>query len=223
MKFRLKSIFSVAVLALLLAITPNIVLAHEGEDHTQDEIAQTTTTDSEESEQTAQEQLKARLEARKTQLKTRLDAAKQARITSRCKASQGKLSSISGRIKGLETSRTQVYENLLSRLNKLSEKLATRGIDVAGLNTQITELTALITTFNTELAEYKQTVADLADMDCAADPPAFQASLEAARTARTETAEAAKAVRAYLKDTIKPTLGELKAQLGDKTEAEGTE
>lgn len=214
MKSKVRTLFNVSLLALLLTFTPVVVIAQGTEENTSNETPQTTAV--EDTESTGD--LKSRLEKRKAEMKTKVDAAKQARLKSRCKASQGNLSSISGRIKGLETSRSQVYQNLLNRLNKLSEKLAAQELDVAELNTQITELSGLITTFNTELAEYKQTVADLAEMDCVAEPIAFQASLEAARTARAETAEAAKAVKAYLKETIKPTLSQLRAQITKEAE-----
>lgn len=222
MKSKLKTFSSVSALALLMAFTPAIAIAQGTETDTSNETVQTTAVETE-TEESTPEQLKARLETRKANLKTKVDAAKQARIKTRCKASQGKLSSVSGRIKGLETSRTQVYKNMLERLTKLSEKLAAKGVDATQLTSQIAELGSLIDVFNAELAEYKETVADLAKMDCAADATAFQASLEAARTARTETADSAKAVKAYLKETIKPTLSELRAQLGEKTESNEAE
>ncbi len=56
-------------------------------------------------------------------------------------------------------------------------------------------------------------------MDCAADPAAFQASLEAARIERAETAESAKAIRAFLSDTIKPTLKELRQQFAENADS----
>lgn len=215
MKARFKTIISVSMLTLLLTIAPTIVTAQGTDDGNQ---ANDTTTTSVEQKDAAE--LKARLEQRKAELKTSINAAKQARLKSKCQASQGKLSSISGRIKGLETSRSQVYQNLVNRLNGLSDKLEAKGADVATLNEQITQLETLIETFNTDLAAYKLAVADLAEMDCKADPTAFQASLDAARTARTKTADSAKAVRSYLTETIKPTLKDIRAQLEPAEENE---
>lgn len=222
MKSKFKMFLHVSLLTLLLAFTPVATIAH-GEEATTNETVRTTSVEDDDSVENKPEELKVRLEKRKTNLKTKLDAAKQARLKSRCKASQGRLSSISGRIKGLETSRTQVYQNTENRLTKLSEKLASKGLDVTELNTQITELHKLVDSFETELNEYKLAVADLAAMDCAADPTAFQASLEAARVARSETSEAAKAVRAYLKETIKPTLVELRSTIEKPVETEENE
>lgn len=225
MKFRIKPLIISGVFVLAATMLPLSVVvanAHEGE---HDEATTTTTTTStEEDAKPNPAELKARLEARKTALKTRIDAAKQARIKSRCKAAQGGISNIRGRIKGLETSRSHVYENLLSRLEKLNERLKANNVDTAVLETQLTELHTLIDTFNADLAAYKLAVSDLADMDCVAEPVAFQASLEEARTARTKAVESAKAIKTYLSETIKPTLKDLKAQFaqnsGDKEETE---
>ncbi len=225
MKERIKVILGVALLTPLLVLGATMpVVAHEGEDHSQ--VAQTTTTEATTETETEVDdpptptKLKERLEKRKAALNTRLTTAQKTRVTTRCKAAQGMVSSVSRRIKGVETSRTQVYGNLVDRLTKLSDKLKTSGVDTTTLNTQIDELKTKIATFNTDLAEYHQTVADLAALDCTADPTAFQASLDAARTARTKVADDAKAIKTYLSETIKPTLVQLRSKVATKPETE---
>jgi hypothetical protein len=54
--------------------------------------------------------------------------------------------------------------------------------------------------------------------DCTADPTGFKASLESARTAREQLAKSAADIRAYIQQTIKPTLVEIRAQVAKKTE-----
>lgn len=201
-------LISLGLILPVFVLTPLVVTAQEASTE-----VQTTTTEEEKS--VNREELKARVDERKANLKTRLAAAKQARIKTHCKASQGNISNIRGRIKGLETSRSQVYENLLSRLDKLSDKLQTHNVDTTELDGQITELTTLITAFNSNLEAYKTAVGDLADMDCAADPAGFQASLETARIERANTAESAKAIRTFLSETIKPTLKDLRQQFAE--------
>lgn len=225
MKTKLRLFLIAGLLLPIMAFTPVAVLAHEGDgghEHGND-IAQADETDNEEAP-LDREALQARIAERKAALQTRLDAARQARIQNRCEMAQGKLNSIRGRIKGLETSRTQVYENLVARLNKLSEHLKTKDVDTAALDGQITELVTLIETFNTDLATYKEAVGDLAVMDCAEDPTGFQASLETARAARSKVAEDAKAIRTLLSDSIKPALVELRKSMegdtADETETE---
>lgn len=224
MKTKLKLFFSTGILVPMFAFAPVAAIAQEDNpDRTTDDSNQSQVILAQENtaEDTADDSAgrTERLAKRKAELKTKLDALKTTRIKKLCKASQGNLSSISGRIKGLETSRSHVYANLVQRLTKLGQILKDKGVDTAELDAQITELNTKIETFNTDLEAYKLAVSDLAAMDCAADPTAFQASLETARAARAKTAEDAMAIRTYLSDTIKPTLKDLRAQV-EKEETE---
>lgn len=222
MKIRLKLLISTGILVPAFVFAPVAAVTNDSDTaQTADPQSQTTLAQEDSADDIAAR--KDRLEKRKTELKTRLDAAKLARVKKLCKASQGNLSSISGRIKGLETSRSHVYANLVDRLTKLSGLIKDKGVDTAELDAQITQISTLIEAFNTDLAAYKLAVSDLAAMDCAADPTAFQASLEAARAARAKTADDAAAIRTYLSDTIKPTLKELRAQVENETENGGTQ
>lgn len=232
---RLYGILAVAVLAFVLGLAPATVFAVEG-DTTENETTSTTQDDTTGTEDTAddlatrQAELKSRLEQRKADMKTRVTATRQAALKKKCEAAQkGSIKSLSGRIKGLETSRNQVHENLISRLTKLSERLKTHNVDTAELDAEITQLVTLVDAFKADLAEYKQTISDLEEMDCTSDPTSFQASLEAARTARADAAASSKAVRTYLSETVKPTLKTLKAQFAqnaptsNKTEDENSD
>lgn len=212
----LATVFTVPVLSTLT------VAAH-AEDSTSSssstQQATPTTTSSDDSTQKAPEPaedaktVSNRIEQRKAELKTKLTTAEKTRLKAKCKASQGNLSSEKGRVKGLETSRGQVYNNLLTRLNDLSARLKVKGVDTTALNADIATLKTKIDTFNTDLASYKQAVSDLASMDCATDPDGFKASLEAARTALKKVNDDAAAVRSYLNDTIKPLLKTIRTEL----------
>jgi len=225
-KDRLRMIVSILVLSMF-SVFGNLGLAGAREaEAVEDSATATSQTRTESSDDTTSEvekELETRIEKHKSELKTKLSTAKQNSIKSKCKASQGKVSSISGRIKGLETSRTQVYKNLTTRLTTLSQKLKDKGVDTTDLNAQKAELSKKVDTFKTDRTDYKQAVSDLEKLDCVSDPTAFQASLEAARTARAKVADDAKAVRAYLNDTIKPTLKTIRQTLEATTKTEDNE
>jgi hypothetical protein len=215
MKLRMLVIFGLMI--AVLSFGPIKVFTHAQEEQTTE-----TTQTQEATEAEINEKFNQRIQERKTEFRSKLTFAKQARIKTVCKSSQGKLSKIQGRINGLETSRSKVYANLIQRLESLSTKLEDKNVDTTELKSQIAELNILIATFNTDLADYKQAVSDLAEMDCQADAAGFQASLEAAREARAKTAESAKAIRTYLTETIKPTLKEIRQQLNSDTSSEDT-
>lgn len=203
-----------AVLALVFSWTPSIAFAVEGET---DQTAQTTTMPV--TDETAATELKTRLEKRKADLKTRLTNLQKTALKNKCKAAQGKLSSVSGRAKGVLTSRTKVHENLVARLENLSEKLDSKGVDTAEFKDMIAELKAKIATFEADYAIYQQTITDLETMDCAIDPDGFKASLDAARLNLQTVNNDAKAIRSYLTDSIKPLLVTIRTQLAG-TQAE---
>lgn len=148
-----------------------------------------------------------RLTDRKSSLKTKLTTTEQSRVKLKCVPSQtGSLKSLSGRIKGIETSRRQTHKNLLNRLDKLVEKLKVKNVDTTALEAEIVVLKTKIATFDADLALYKQAITDLKSMDCVADPVSFKASLETARTLKQTVAKDSESIKSYVNDTIKPTL-----------------
>lgn len=179
----------------------------------------TTTTTTADQSATNSKELQSRIEARKTEQKTKLTNAEKLRITGKCKAAQGLVSSVRGRVKGIETSRTEVYSNIVTHLSDLSIKMKNKNVDTTALDADITTLKTDITTFNTDLATYKQDVSDLSDMDCKTDPIGFKASLDAARAALLKVNQDSAAIRTYVTNTIKPLLVQIRAQLETKDAA----
>lgn len=205
---------------VLVVVAAGSALAHDGDGHAHSE-ATTVQATSGPTEQKLQD-IKNRSEKRKSEfLKTRLTNVQTNRLQSRCKNSQGTLRSVEGRIKGIETSRHQVYGNLIDHLKNLSSKLNTQDIDTTQLDEQIKFLEEKIASFRAALDEYKQAVSDLADMDCEADPEAFQAALEQARDLRKTLFTSGQEVKQDVRETIKPTLAAIRAELVASEENNG--
>src|SRR3989344_903410 len=218
MKTSIRIILSTILATPLLAVGVAPLVSAETDSNNTSNTSNTgtgSTSDSrEETENKEQKERNSRLEKRKTEFKVKLSDTEHTRIKSRCKQAQGGgIKSLDGRIKGIETSRERVHKNLVNRLNKLVDKLKAKNIDTTELESEITVLEAKIATFKADLATYKQDMVDLKAMDCAADPTAFKAALEAARADREKVHQDAKDIRSYVKDTIKPTLKEIRAQL----------
>ncbi|MGH7249826.1 MAG: hypothetical protein ACREGC_02530, partial [Minisyncoccia bacterium] len=121
-------------------------------------------------------------------------------------AAQTKIGVLQTRFGNSVVTRTKAYDNLESRLDKLTTNLKAKSVDTTTLEQQITELKSKITTYNTDLTAYKQSLSDLKAVDCKTDPDGFQAALQAARSAHDTLVNDALAVRTYLVDTIRPTL-----------------
>lgn len=222
MKSRIKMILSAGLLAPMFVVTPVLAVEATPSPATPTQTEQTTTTTAKTTDK-KKEELNARLQQRKDALKVKLTAVQEKRIQTRCKNAQGLVSSLLGKVNGTETSRTKVYANLVDRLTKLQSNLDQKGANTAELKAEITELQTKIATFNTNLAAYKQSVSDLAGMDCVADATGFKTFLEDARSGLKKVHDDGAAIKTYVNDTIKTTLKNIRVDLAKETKpATGT-
>lgn len=188
------------------------------------ESHETTTNTNTNTEQTTAEKqqlLKERLEKRKAELKAKLTALEERRIQQKCKAAQTVLTNIHNRAEKAQSRREEGYDKLVNRLNELEAKIAARGVDTTELKSQIQTLSEKTKTFNEDLKNYVQALDDMAKMDCSNDPTAFKATLEAGRTLREKLKKSAADIHNYVKETIKPTLVELRQAIAEKQATEG--
>jgi len=155
----------------------------------------------------------ARVESYKKTLKETLTAAVKTRITERCVASQALVKVRSTNNSNAGAARTTSYNAIATKLESLSTAAAAKGAPVTTLNANITELKVKIVAFTTADTTYKDALADLSALDCKTDPTAFKAALETARSDQASVFAASKAIRAYLVDTVKPTLSAIKTAL----------
>lgn len=158
-------------------------------------------------------EITARLEQRKAEFKTRLTAFQQRRIETRCKNAQTILNKRVEAITTIQTNRQTMNTTLTERLSKLEAKLSAADLDTTQLKEAIATLQTKVDAFKTDMSAYLEAAKDTAELDCTADPTAFKASLEASRTALKKVRTDAMEIRKHVKDTIKPQLVELKAQL----------
>ena len=219
MKLKKLAAISIGTLLLVLGFSTAIALAVDEQP--------TTTSADQQTEKVLNEgdrqKLQQRLAERKAQAKLRLTTAQKNRLKTRCKNAQGVMAPVKARVQGIETGRSKVYNGIVDKLTDLSAKIQDRGLDTAELDVVITTLKEKVTTFNNDLVVYKQAVTDLIDMDCAADPEAFKASIEIARTALGKVNQDAQDIRTYVKDSIKPALVNIRGQLSASDTAEGNE
>ncbi|MDB5163588.1 MAG: hypothetical protein JWS12_205 [Candidatus Saccharibacteria bacterium] len=216
---RIKMILSASLLAPLLFIGSAAALESSTNPNTGSSDASHTpvvppTTD--------KKTLDQRIAERETQFKTTLQVTEKARIELKCTGAQTFLKTIDTRAGEIETNRTKAYSGLQSKLTDLVAKLKAQNIDTTKLESELTALKIKVTTFNTDLAAYKQALNDLSTMSCKTNPTGFKASLESARAARVKVADDAAAIHGYVKDTIKPTLTDVRKALEDKKAAEGS-
>lgn len=164
--------------------------------------------------------LNDRIQKRKTELKTKLTTAQQKRVQSKCKNAQGILKNNTTRANTVDKNRKNIHANMVERLTSLETKLAAKELDTTAFKAQITALEAKVETFNTDMTVYLQAVADTSQLDCAADPVAFKASLDASRTALQKVRTDAVDIRTHVINNVKPELLKLRTQLPVKETAQ---
>ena len=200
------------LVAGLSAAAPATVIAQEVMDS--NEVLMTT--------QSAQAQAKTtlteRLAERKAALTTKLTTAQTTRLAARCAAAQTKIAT---HAQGIDTSvakRAEAYEKIQTKLAGLVDKLEDK-VDTDELEAALAVLDQKISDFTAAGATYRQTLADLGELECTDDATGFRASLDSAKTEHTAVVAAAKAVRAQVQDVIKPLLQAIRTELA----AEGAE
>lgn len=154
--------------------------------------------------------LKLRLDKAKSKFAVRLNALEKARISGRCVGAQAKVKSRTVIASKASEARSKVYTNVLTRLNSLATTLDDKNIDTSTLKAQISELQTKLAILQTAQDTFKQSLSDLHQLDCKDDTEAFKSALEQARADQKTLIESAKSVREYLKNTVKPTLENLK-------------
>lgn len=204
----------------LLVITPLVAAENSasGSSATQSNTNSTTSSD-DKSKETFEQEVKRltesedkkksqadRLKEKIAELKIKLTTAEQTKIKLKCVVAQGNIRTLDARIDTGVVERGKAYNELLDHLDKAITKLKVSNIDTKQLEDERAVLAKKIDTFKKDLAAYKVTLADAKSIGCVADPSAFKAALETARTSRGLVAADAAAVRSYVTDTIKPTL-----------------
>jgi len=213
MKQRIRNIIGATLFALVFSVAPLAVAVSSNADSTADTATTTSTSSDDSKVDTDPVKLKDRLEGLKSSLKIKLNTAEQANLKAKCKAAQTITGKLNDRFGNSVTTRTKAYDNLSKHLTDIIAKLKEKGVDVTKLQSQSTELQAKIATHKTDLASYKQTLSDVKTTDCVADPTAFKAALTSARTAHDKLVADTVAIKTYVKDTIKPTLEEIRKTL----------
>jgi hypothetical protein len=154
----------------------------------------------------------SRIEAEKKNMKETLTTELKTRIAERCLAAQARVKTKTTENTTATTARTKTYDEIITKLQAIVTEATANKLDVTSLQAEIIVLQTKITAFKTANATYRQDLLDLSLLDCKTDPTAFKAALTTARTDQQAVLLAAKNIRSYLIDTIKPTLQALKAK-----------
>jgi len=202
-----------------IILTPVAVQAVSGTNKLPSETIKTasaeTTVATTESEDTTNKttERQARLETLKTTFKSKIDDATKKRVALKCKPAQALVGAADKVDKANIIPRQSSYKKIVEKVQKLIDRLKADGKDTAAIEAALTTLSQKIDAFNADVTAYQQTISDLKELDCTADPAAFQAALLEARTQRETARTAAIDIRTFINSTLKTALQAVKTSL----------
>lgn len=164
--------------------------------------------------------LEQRVEQRKKERAITLDEKASDRIVDRCVNAQGKIRSIRGTYTGASNNRTNVYKDVDAKLWIIIGSLKLIDKDTFKLEQQRLDLLKQINAFDNSAAQLRQTLDDLAAMNCKADPVGFKALLDTSRLYNAQVRSSFITIRSQIIDHIKPTLSEYADELKIKASSE---
>lgn len=137
------------------------------------------------------------------------------KIKLRCSVAQANAKTLATRLSTVQKNRNAAYDSILQSLNTLSSQLDKQAFETTSLNENIKALQTLVDSYKTNMNAYTQAVTDMSTLDCAADPAAFIAALQAARLAHSSVQTQIGEIRTYVTNTVKPTLAQIRTQIED--------
>ncbi len=219
---KLRILTGITLSASLLFVSPMAVLAITDTGMTETTTTSTTKPTAEEAAMRLAE-LKKRLEQNKAALKTRLDEKTKNIIIAKCKPAQIAIKGATTSANAISTNRTRAYAKVAERIQTLIDKVKLQGIDTTALEAANALAKQKATTLAASMATYEQTMADLGEMDCVADPTAFHATITLARTQRETVKTQAQDLKSYINTTLKDAIKVVRAQLQPTDKTGGTQ
>lgn len=155
----------------------------------------------------------ARIKAYKAELVEEIKKGEQDKIRLRCSVAQANAKILATRLATVQKKRGEAYDKILGDLNVLLGKLEKQAYETTALKENITTLQTKVDTYKTGMNNYYLAVNDLATIDCPNDPVAFAAALQASRKAHQAVQPQMTDIRAYITNTVKPTLVQVREQI----------
>jgi hypothetical protein len=164
--------------------------------------------------------LNQRVAQRKGEQRIKLNTNDKQRIQFQCTLAQSKLRTMGDTYSSSSDNRDKVYHQIDAALWIIIGKLKVAGKDTFSLEQQRTGYIKRVKAFENQSEEFQQVIKDMLAMNCKADPTGFKALLETARDYNAQIRSSFISIKAYLVDTVQPTISQQSDDLKIKTEAQ---
>lgn len=142
-----------------------------------------------------------------------LNEGQEQRIKLRCLAVQANIKTLADRIAEVQTKRKTAYDSIIADVKTLTDGLKNQAFDASNLEQNTKELEDKLSAYQKNISSYKQALEDLTVIDCSQDPATFKAALQAARRTHANLIGQVADIRAYILNTLKPTMQQVREEL----------
>lgn len=150
--------------------------------------------------------LEQRVAQRKQERQTNLDEKTAKRVQDKCTVTQNKIRTLKDGYTVSADNRNNTYRKIDAKIWVVIGSLKLIDKDTFKLEQQRQELAKQAAEFDTASAQFKQTLDDVAAINCKADPNGFMALVETSRLYNAQIRTSFKNIRAYVTDQVKPTI-----------------
>jgi len=154
-----------------------------------------------------------RLAQRKSERKVQLDDKEQRRLSSRCTRTQQEVRALQQVTSRVADNRAAVYDQIDGKLWVTIGRLKLAEVDTFSLQRQRSTLEQKVEGFNTVMQYHRQTLDDIAVINCQADVVGFRALVDTARIYHKDLRARSADIRTYIIDQIKQNLSNLQDKL----------
>lgn len=199
------------VLAFVLAVPAYSLMAQEAES---------------DSETTTGNQLEDRMQSREERIQQRQEKReeiKEARLEKRCEIVQIRLQNKSNQMTNNKDMYVRIHSIIIQRLERLRDLFKAKELNVDALNVEITTLSEKMATIKEAYEKSISTIENAESASCQETQEAFKTRMENARSEVAGIKSLRVDIREYIKNTVKPTLQGLRAQLSGEDEEDSEE
>lgn len=143
----------------------------------------------------------------------KLTSEESAALASACSGAQTVLRRIADRLSTVVESRDKAYATADARLTAVQKRLSNQSLDTSVIDAALIGYRKDVNSYNDALGLYRQALDDAVRMDCGANPAAFRSSLEAIRSYRKRTADAANTIKSFVEQDLSTAFATLTERL----------
>jgi hypothetical protein len=200
---------SLSVLGIVLLVGMQVTTAYATETKTASDEAKTTKV----TQKLAQaEDRKAQMEKRRTELQNRI-AKKTEKEKARCEKINNNVEKIIENYDHKVGQNIESYKTVVLNIQKAVDNLSSKGINVDKLRADLVVVNQMIVQMSEHRAQYIETLEGSQNHVCGESEGDFKTKIQEARTQLSLIREDGDAIKAYIKNTIRPDLLEVREGL----------